>query len=149
MNEYYKKRPIRNGDYARDYLSENFQLSSENLHLILLEIDSKYRFENDKTEMLRFLRKEDFTESIDKVGNFQKDCTIFYRKNSTNEYLIFNQQISAVKSNQTIFNFWKLTAIAENKFLTKRTNDAISIKFGFSPKEDIELYKIENKKNVW
>ena len=38
MNEYYKKNPIKNGNYARDYLSEDFQLSSNNLDLILLKI---------------------------------------------------------------------------------------------------------------
>ncbi len=41
MNEYYKIRPIRNGNFARDYLSENFQLTESNLHLILLELGAK------------------------------------------------------------------------------------------------------------
>ena len=62
MNEYYKKRPIRNGNYARDYLSEDFQLTDSNLHLILLEIDSKYRFEYEKKEMLTFLKNENRSE---------------------------------------------------------------------------------------
>ncbi|MEP5341235.1 MAG: hypothetical protein ABJL44_15965 [Algibacter sp.] len=39
MNEFYKKRPIRNGNYARDYLGENFQLSDSNLDLILKQIN--------------------------------------------------------------------------------------------------------------
>lgn len=39
MNEYYKVRPIRNGNFARDYLGEKFQLTKSNLHLILLELE--------------------------------------------------------------------------------------------------------------
>lgn len=35
MNEYYKKTPIKNGNYAREYLSEDFELSEENKKLLL------------------------------------------------------------------------------------------------------------------
>ena len=40
MNEYYKKKPIKNGIYARDYLGEDFQLSDYNLEFLMNSIES-------------------------------------------------------------------------------------------------------------
>jgi hypothetical protein len=39
MEEYYKKGSIRNGNYARDYLSEDFELSPENTTVSLKEAE--------------------------------------------------------------------------------------------------------------
>jgi hypothetical protein len=37
LEEYYRQGPIRNGNFARDFLSEDFQLSEYNLDLIKKE----------------------------------------------------------------------------------------------------------------
>lgn len=56
MNEYYKKRPIKNGNFASDYLSEDFQLSQYNLALILGKIEPTINFEKDKMKVEIFER---------------------------------------------------------------------------------------------
>lgn len=35
MNEYYKQSPIKNSNFARNYLGENFQLTESNLEKVL------------------------------------------------------------------------------------------------------------------
>jgi hypothetical protein len=144
MNEYYKKRPIKNGNYARDYLSEDFQLSGYNLNLILEKICPFSKFVKDKKEMLEFLRKERFIETVDNIGNFRKDYPLYYKKLLNNKYLVFNQPYHDIKSNQTIFDFWKVNAKTEKEFLSKKTKNIVSVKLGFNLTEDIELYNNEN-----
>jgi len=51
INEYYRQSPIKNGNFARTYLSENFTLSDENKHIILLKTDFKYSNDFTKNEM--------------------------------------------------------------------------------------------------
>ena len=41
LNEYYKKRPIKNGNFARDFLSNGFELTNSNLLLVLQEIEKR------------------------------------------------------------------------------------------------------------
>jgi hypothetical protein len=149
MNEYYKKRPIRNGNYARDYLGEDFQLSAYNRDLILQKIDPKIKFKNDRQEMIEFLEKEKFIETIDSVGNFRKGYPLYYKKQVNNKYLVFNQPYHDSKSKQTIFDFWKIKADSASEFLRKKTRNIVSLKLGFNVLEDIEVYNIENNKNVW
>lgn len=148
MNEYYKKRPIRNGNYARDYLSEDFQLTDSNLHLILLEIDSKYRFEYERKEMLAFLKNENFVKTTDNIGNFNKDCPLFYKRISENKYVIFNMPFCKSKSKQATFDFWKINSRTEKDFLLKKTEKIVTIKLGFNLPKDLELYIIEKEKTI-
>lgn len=58
MNEYYHRQPIKNGNHARDYLSEGFQLSDYNLNLLLLNTDSKHSLENNNSLIKFELRNE-------------------------------------------------------------------------------------------
>ncbi|NQU54449.1 MAG: hypothetical protein HQ522_18145 [Bacteroidetes bacterium] len=149
MNEYYHRKPIKDGNYARDYLSEGFQLSNYNLQLILQNIDPRLKFENDKKEMLVFLKNENFTETIDTIGNLRKEYPLFYKQLSENKFLIFNQPYYDLNSKQTIYDFWKIEAKNEKEFLLKKTKNFVSIKYGFNMLDDIDRYNNENKKNVW
>ena len=62
MNEYYKKTPVKDGNYAREYLAEDFELSDYNKHIIRLEVNEKYRRLFFRNEMLEFLKQENFIE---------------------------------------------------------------------------------------
>lgn len=63
MNEYYHRRPIRNGNYVRDYLSKGFQLSDNNKRLILLNTESENRIENDKNNLIKFELRNEYCSS--------------------------------------------------------------------------------------
>lgn len=140
MEEYYKKGPIRNGNYARDYLSEDFVLSPENLNLILLKIDPNYSRRTKRQEMLLFLKSEGFTESIDKIGNFCKNCPIHYKRIADDTFLIFNNPFQDEKHDSTNFDFWKIRSYSERDFLAKTTTNQTLIIPGFHLDRDIELY---------
>lgn len=144
MNQFHSKHDLlRNGKYSRECLGKEFELSKENLHLILLEIEPEYFFKHRKQEMLAFIKSEGFIETIDKVGNFDKDCPLFYKKISESIFLIFNMPFCNAKSEQATFDLWKIKTETEKEFLSKRTNDQIGIMLGFDLKRDLELYHKE------
>ena len=147
MEAYFEKPPIKNGNYAREYLSEDFELSERNLHLIMLEIDPSYNRKYKRDEIIKFLKSEDFAETIDNKGNFAKDCPLFYKKVKENKFLIFNNPFYDGKNNSPTFDFWKVDAHSEKEFLQNKKLNITEIRLGFDLKRDIELYKKE--KNVW
>ncbi len=139
-NEYYKINPIRNGHFAKSCLKRDFYLSPFNEHLILLEIDSKYRYTCEKEEILNFFNIEKFTENIDNVGNFSKGTPIFYKKISKKYYLVF--VVFCNSTNQTIIiDFYKVESESEKDFLIKKTNKFILISSSFNLDRDRTLYE--------
>ncbi|MFC0878716.1 hypothetical protein ACE01N_19130 [Saccharicrinis sp. FJH2] len=143
MDEYFKQRPIRNGNYAREYLGEDFQLSPKNLHLVMLKIDSKYRNNFNYEEMLSFLKNENFIESKDKAANFKKDTTLFYKKVAENKHLIFHVVFIDKKSSLVIFDFSKIKAKTEKDFLSRKTKLKETIKPDFNLSVHRQLYEKE------
>ncbi len=144
MESYYEKSPIKNGNYAREYLSEDFTLSDSNLHLIKLDIDPNYnrRFKRDK--IIEFLKNEDFIETKGKGGNFIIDCPLFYKKVNDNKFLIFNNPFYDGKNNSSTFDFWKINCKSEKEFLQPKKVNITQVKLEFNLTEDLELYKREN-----
>jgi|GEM_PF-1575797 len=145
INEYYKQSPVKNGDFARDYLSENFALSDENKHLVLLEVDFKYSNDFAKNEMIKFLNIQGFIETIDKVGSFCKDCPLYYKKKNSNEFLVINIPFCKSKASQTNFDLWKISAKSEKEFLLKKYANPKAIMLGFDLKRDFDLFDNEMK----
>ena len=142
MNEYYSKRPIKNGNYCREYLSEDFELSPENLHEVLMKIDYNYMVANKTKNILEFLKEENFEETIDSIGNFALQKPLFYKRLSKNQFLVFNQPFIDIKTNDSVFDFWSVNADSEEKFLQKKLNekDLIDLRLGFDLGRDIKLY---------
>ena len=93
--------------------------------------------------MLSFLKSEGFTESIDKIGNFCKNCPIHYKRIADDTFLIFNNPFQNEKYDSTNFDFWKIRSSSERDFLTKTTISQILIIPGFHLDRDIELYRNE------
>lgn len=143
INEYYSQSPIKNGNFARDYLSENFVLSHENRHLILLNIDSKYSDDYAKNEMMKFLDIQGFIETTDKANSFSKDCPLYYKKVASSKFLVFTIPNCKFKSSQTNFDLWRINAKSEKEFLLKRYINPITIRSGFDLNRDIYLYENE------
>ena len=84
------KNPIKNGNLAKILLREEFQISDKDKHILLMQTNQKYRENFKKEEVLTFLEREEFTESIDTTGNFSQNSALFYKRLSRNTFLIFN-----------------------------------------------------------
>jgi hypothetical protein len=141
LNEFYRQMPIKNGNFARVYLSENFVLPDQNKHHILLEIDPKYSHNFSKSEMINFLNDEGFIETIDKVGSFVKDCPLYYKKISSGKYLIFHMPFYKINASQSYFDFFRISAKSEKDFLHRKFNNPDAIMLGFNLKRDFNLYE--------
>jgi len=143
MNAYLEKSPVKNGNYAREYLSEDFELSDYNRHLILLEIDPDYSRQFRRNEMLTFLKEEAFIETVDKMGNFYKGCRLFYKKVSEDCFLIFYIPLYDINSKKTTFDFYEIKANSEKEFLSKKTTKQLQIMLGFDLLRDIDIYRVK------
>lgn len=143
MDAYFEKSPIKNGNYSREYLSEDFKLSETNLHLVMLQIDPYYNRKYRRDEMIRFLNSECFIETTGKGGNFKMNCPLFYKKGKVDKFLIFNNPFYDGKNNSPTFDFWKITAHSEKEFLQDKMENIIQIKLEFDLKQDIELFERE------
>jgi hypothetical protein len=146
MEAYYAKSPIKNGNYAREYLSEDFELSETNLHFIMLKNDPNYNRKHKRNEIIQFLKSEGFIETKGKGGNFSKDCPLFYKKIKENRFLVFNNPFHDDKNLSSTFDFWKIKAHSEKEFLQDKKVNITKIKLEFDLGKDIELYRGE--KNV-
>jgi hypothetical protein len=91
FNAFIEQLPIKNGKLSREFLSENFQLDPHNLHLIRMKIDYKYKRIHTNLQMLKFLKDEGFSETIDKAGNFTSDKPLFYKRINENSFLVINR----------------------------------------------------------
>jgi len=142
MNEYYSIRPITDSNYCKKYLSEDFKLTSENLHLILIKIDYRYRESYRVKRILQFIKEENFIETIDTSGNFASQQPLFYKRISPNQFLAFNRPFVDKKNNDATFDFWLIKVDSENIFLNKRLNknELINVRYGFELERDIDLY---------
>jgi hypothetical protein len=141
LNEFYRQMPIKNGNFSRVYLGENFILSDENKHLILLEIDVKYLHNFSKSEMIKFLNNQGFIETSDKIGSFVKDCPLYYKKISSGKYLIFHMPFYKINASQSYFDFFCISARSEKEFLLRRYDNPEVIKYGFNLKSDFNLFE--------
>jgi len=140
METYHKKLPIKNNNWIREYLGEDFELSDTNLHLIMLKVDTNYNRKYKRNEIIEFLKAENFIEAKGKGGCFEKDCSLFYRKVKENKFLIFSNPYNDGKNNSPTFDFWKINAHSEIEFLQDRKSNIINIKFGFELEKDIESF---------
>jgi len=143
IEEYFKQSPIKNGNYIRTYLNENFILSKENKHQILLKTDCDYANEFLKNEMIDFLNRQEFTKTIEKIGNYEKGMPIYYKKVSSNTYLLVIMFDYKRKGTTTTFDLFKVSAKSEKDLLCKQDDDIKTIKLGFNLKRDFKLFENE------
>lgn len=143
MNEFYKRRPIRDGNYARDYLSEDFQLSESNLHLILLKIDVDYKYKEEIKEMHNFFNNESFIKNNDTFLNLTKDSSLYYKKILENEYLVITEYL---KTKQVVYDLFKIQTESEKDFFKGNIKNEIPIRFGFNLSRDLDIYLKEMNK---
>ncbi len=142
MNAYYDRLPIRNGSYGKSFLRKDFELTAYNKHLILMEIDSKYRKEYEMQEMYTFLKNNNFKEDVDKIGNFSLEKPIFYKRLTGNTFLIFTRPFFTKKNNDQTFDFYKVKVRKEKSFLKEKLDSysLVNLRLGFNLERDIDLY---------
>lgn len=143
IEAYFKKSPIKNGNFAREYLSKDFVLSEPNLHLIKLKIDPYYNRKHKRNESIKFLKSEKFIEAKGMGGSFAKDCPLFYKKIKEDKFLVFSNPFYDGKNDSPTFDFWRINARFENEFLQNNKVNIIQIKLGFDFKKDIEFLEKE------
>ena len=105
------------------------------------------REEQRKIDFISFMKNEGFTETIDKIGNFQTDMPLFYKKVADNNFFIFNIPYDKVKNASFQADFWVINANSKNDFLLNSNEyNSQHVLFGFELETNIDLYI--NKKNL-
>lgn len=140
MEEYYKKTPVKNGSFIKDYLSEDFELTPSGKHLILLEIDVKYSNQYRNDEMIKFLKENNFIGTTDKMGLSKKDAPLYYKKVEKDKFLLFTILYQQKKTNHWTFDFLKVLAKSEKDFLNKPNPNSKNIQLGFDLERDYGMY---------
>lgn len=143
FNAFVEKSPVKNGNFCRDYLSEDFELSDYNLHLIRLEIDFDYKKKFINKEMLQFIKNEGFIETVDKVGNFAKNKPVYYKRLNEKQFIAINRPFVDDKNNDTNYDLWLVMASVESDFLTKMldSEQLMDVRLGFTLERDVEIYR--------
>ncbi|MES2138892.1 MAG: hypothetical protein V4511_04250 [Bacteroidota bacterium] len=143
IEECYKQLPLKRTGYAKSYLSKDFTLTEENKHKIMLAIDDKYAADFIMAKTREFLNNQAFVETVDKIGNFYKDCILYYKK-AASQYIVVNVAYKS-KSLHTHFDLWRISAKSENDFLHKKFNTFTFDRKVFDLKKDFELFETEIK----
>lgn len=141
MNEYYKKTPIKDGNYARVYLAEDFELSDYNKHIIRLEINEKYRRLFFRNEMLEFLKQENFIEFNDELKTLNLSGPLFYKQSTGGYFLVFNNPFHGGKVIGTDFDLHKVHAKSQKELFSKKAKKCELIKIAFDLKTDVDLIR--------
>lgn len=145
LMQFYNKHPLENKAFLKRYLSNDFKLSKDNLHKLLLKVDDKYREKFKEKEMLDFLQHEQFVETIDQIGNFAPNKPLFYKRLSSSEFLAFNQPSTKERKCNSTFDFWRVKVDSESQFLSRKLdrNELVGLKTGFVLDRDINIYNLE------
>ena len=146
LEAYYQKKVLINGNYTKTFLSQDFELTENELHKLKMETNLKYKHKIEREEMDKFLISENFIHTTDQIGNFSKGGDLYYKQISDNVFLLINYANFNFKKQQPIYDFWKIQSSDKNEFL-KRKNDQIeNILLGFNLSRDMGIYQAE--KNV-
>jgi|TARA_B110000967_G_scaffold181779_1_gene199233 hypothetical protein len=144
LNSYFKKLPLSNGHFAKTYLSEDFELSENELHLFKMETDFSYMNGVKRKEMTEFIAEEKFIETNQLFGIFfSKNDKVFYKQMSENLFLLLNYQNWNSDKNQPTYNLYKVNAKNNTELYKKRNNEIMNIILSFDLNRDLELYKAE------
>ncbi len=142
MNAYYEHLPIKDGNYGKSILRKGFEITDFNEHLILMEIDNKYRREYKVQKMYTFLKDNNFEEKIDKVGSFCTEKPIFYKRLTPESFLIFTRPFVTPKNNDDTFDFYRVMVKKEKFFLKEKIEAYLleNLRLGFDLDVDLEFY---------
>lgn len=140
MNEYYKQTPLKETNSLKKFLSDEFILSEDNKHTILIDIDPDYSNEYNKDETIKLLINHGFIETTDRIGNFYEGGLLFYKKISSKKFLIMSSNIKGTQRYKHIFDFWKMECKSEKDFLKKKNTSLMQIVLGFDHKKNKELF---------
>ncbi len=88
-NAFHSKNPIKNSTYCSDFLSQDFELDPQSLHVISLQVDKAYKYKQDLKNMLAFLEQEEFKIVTETKKKFRYDELFCYKQISDNEFIVF------------------------------------------------------------
>ena len=150
LNFYYKKSPIKDNSLSRKFLSEDFKLSDNELHLLKMQTNNHYRNENIRQEMDEFISRENFIETK-KLSSLliSKESKVFYKQFNSNSFFIIQYSNWNKKKIAPTYDLFKIDAKNDNELFKKTDNDdeLITLKFSFNLNRDLELYN-EEKNNI-
>ncbi|WP_306352743.1 hypothetical protein [Flavobacterium sp. '19STA2R22 D10 B1'] len=143
LSAFYKKSPIKNASFARKFLSKDILITEENRHHILLKTNPEYKNEEKRNEIQAFLTSEEFTETVDYIGNFYKNEPVFYKKVKGKKFVIISKFPVLKNAKQDIYDLWTIAATSSNDFLKRPTKKLTIVKKGFNLQRDLDLYTTE------
>lgn len=141
MNEYYKQTPIKDGNYAREFLAEDFELSDYNKHILRLETNEKYRRHFFRNKMLEFLKQENFIEFNDELNTLNLNGPLFYKQSNLGYFLVFNNPFHCGKVIGTAFDLHKVHAKSQKEFFNKKAKKCELVKIALDLQTDVDLIK--------
>lgn len=104
----------------------------------------KIRDEDKKYEFLKFMKNENFIETINHSGFFPEKSPLFYKQVANHKFLLFNIPFYGRLKNVG-FNseFWTVNTNTEKNFLKNilNENDYDEILLGFELENDLAVYK--------
>lgn len=104
----------------------------------------KIREEDKKYEFLKFMKNENFIESINHFGFFPDKSQLFYKRVSNDKFFLFNIRFDGrLKNSRFNSEFWTVNTNTEKNFLKNilDENDYDEILLGFELENDLEVYK--------
>jgi len=147
LNAYFEKSPLSNGHFAKTYLSKDFELSDNELHLFKMETDFQYLNGIRRKEMAEFIADEKFIETNQLFGNFfSKTDKVFYKQTSDNSFFLLNYPSWNSGKKQPTYDLFKVSAKNNNELYKKRDSDIKNVMLGLDLNRDLELYKAEKKR---
>ncbi len=139
LEAYMEQRPLKDYYILRDYLSYNFKISEEELHLFRMKIDTKYKYTFKNNEILEYLKELQFKQKIDSKGTFLKGQNLYYKNLDSESYLVIYFSSLKKKSEEPIYHVWEVKNYnVEDKIDIKKIEK--EWKYTFHTKSEIEEY---------
>jgi hypothetical protein len=87
LNWFYVKNPIKENGLFDHYLEDN--LIENDIHVYRLKKDCDYKHKFEVQQLISKFEEWNFCKTIDTVGEFFKDCPLYFKNIGYTKYLIF------------------------------------------------------------
>lgn len=143
---YYHKSPIKNNNLLKKLLSEDFELSANELHNLKFETNYNYHNKILRQEMDAFISQENFIETKELFPLLlSKESKVFYKQFNKKSFFIIEYINWNKKKIAPTYDLFKIHVLNENELFKKTDydDDLVTIKLSFNIKKDLGLYKEE------
>ena len=136
LNYYLQKNPIKQNGLFDHYLEDN--LTEQEVLKLKLLTDYKFNHKFKVNTLLSKFNEWTFHKTIDSVGTFCKDNTLYYKNIGDKKYLVFNHYNEKDRTKDG-FDTWVATYKNEKLIGTKRPTEFENLKLSFHLDRDYSL----------